>query len=180
MSRGAAEERYRQRRRTAFAEATRRLSDAGVAPYDELRLIEIDLTVIHSAMLVEWGSGRRVRWNWQELHARFKRNYPDRFELAVLCGNHICAFALGRPSKARTHCSLDYVEASPDQSHPLKGRVLPVVLTALERYCVAIGAHEMRIPEPLPGLIPLYEDKYAFSVVKDPGGHPYWRREVIP
>ena len=155
MSRRAAEERYRQRRHRAFAEAELRLLDARVAQPDELVLSDIPLLGL-IVTTSTWASDprRRVGWDWRQLHLQYQRNYPDRFELAVVSGNQLCAFALGRPSESRGHCCLDYIEGSPDPAHPLKGRVLPVVFTALERLSAAIGATEMRIMEPLPELIP--------------------------
>lgn len=50
MSRQAAEERYRQRRLSAYREAERRPSGSGLVQPDEIRLIEIDPIMLHVAL----------------------------------------------------------------------------------------------------------------------------------
>ena len=143
-----------------------------------MELREISLLGVR-AVTIAWESDRRrrVHWPWPDLRDRFYRD-PARFDLEIRCRGQICAFALGRPSNSRSHCSLYFVEGSPDPAHPLCKKVLPVVLTALERYCVAIGAAEMRIVDPLPPLIPLYVGRYGFALADAPKHAPYCAREV--
>jgi hypothetical protein len=181
MSRQAAEERYRQLRRLAFADATRLLTEVAIAVPGQLELREVALPALLDS-LAKWESypRRPVAWDWRKLLLHYRQNHSARFDLAVFANGLLSAIALGKPSKTRAHCALDFVEASPDPCHALKGRVLPVVLTALERYCVAIGAPEMRLTEPLPALIGLYTGKYGFTVAMGPGGRPYCSREVTP
>jgi hypothetical protein len=179
VSKQAAEERYRSLRRKAFRAAEEMFVDARAARPEELTLSEIPPLSLHSAVL-GWANdpARRVNWYWIGMLARYRRNYPSRFELAVFAGGEICALALGRPSATRSHCSLEFVETSPRPTHALKHRVLNTVFTALELYCVAIRAAEMRLVEPLPDLIPVYTTRHGFSVAQGQNRRPYCWREV--
>lgn len=179
MSKQAAEERYRMLRRKAFSAAGVLLADAKAVRPEELTLSEIPTISLHLAVL-GWANdpARRVNWDWIGMLARYRRNYPSRFELAVLAEGDVCALALGKPSATRSHCALEFVEASPAPTHALKHRVLNIVFTALEHYCVAIGAAEMRIVEPLPDLIPVYTARHGFGVAQDQNRRPYCWREV--
>lgn len=152
MRRQAAEEQYRQRRRRAFESASGLLRDALGTVGRDLQLREIESPLnLEIAMLV-WGADptRRVQWPWVNLVNSFRRD-AARLELAVWHGDTLCGLALGRPSASRAHGSLHYVEGAPDSGHPLKGQVLGIVLTVLQRYSIVLGAEEMRIDNPLPG-----------------------------
>ena len=145
---------------------------------EDVELSEITLLGAHAAMAA-WQDDprRRVHWSWADLRAGFRHD-PARFDLELRAKGTICAFALGRPSASRSCCALNYIEASPDAAHPLRGQVLGVVITALERYCIAIGAQTMRLVEPLPVLVPIYCDRYGFRLVELRGQVPYCEREV--
>lgn len=162
----------------AFSQAARALTqDLALSNIDielgEFTLFGLPLT----ALTWEADPRRRVNWPWIDMREWFRRD-PARFELEIHCAGRICALALGRPSASRSNCSLHYVEASPDPTHPLRGKVLAVVLTALEQYCAAIGASEMRVVQPLAALIPLYVGRYGFTLADTTTPSPYCWREV--
>lgn len=181
MSRQAAEERYRQRRRAACEAAERLLAEAAGFQDRAVGLREFDGLAVHAAFISGWKNHptRKVSWPWDRL-IWDRPKEPSRFELAVWADERLCGLALGRTSPSRSHCSLHFVEGAPDALHPLKGRVLAAVLTALDQYCLAIGAREMRVVEPFEALLPLYGQHFDFALVKPAGQSPYLRREVRP
>jgi hypothetical protein len=180
MSRQAAEERYRQKRHQAFRESERVL--AGLPEFEgmDVRLCEIDLLLLQAVMVSGWQNHaqRAVQWDWLKLCLWFRRNHPSRFDLMILCQGQLCALALGKLSASKSYCSVAYVEGAPGQTHQLKGKVLAIVLSALQHYCGAVGAPEMRLEQPLPQLIGLYTRRYGFTLVTPPKQPHYCKREV--
>jgi hypothetical protein len=56
------------------------------------------------------------------------------------------------------------LEGKPDKSHPLRGVVAALALTAVENYAVLIGCTEIEVQEPATGAIPVYESLgFAFD-----------------
>jgi hypothetical protein len=67
------------------------------------------------------------------------------------------------------------VEGHPDHDHPLRGEVLPIVLTVLEFYRIRLNARELRLYNVAEPLIPLYE---SFGFILAPElGHPHHMRK---
>jgi hypothetical protein len=112
-TRSAAEARYRALRDAAFRAAGADLAVAGMPA--ELRAIDRSALVAAG----EW-SDRRVVWPWDVMAAHWRRNHPDRFELAVWRDSVLCGLALGHPAPAAAHVSLRYIERNPSSANPLR------------------------------------------------------------
>ena len=180
MSQRDAEERYRRLRRLAFDDAERLLRDSPGFAGISGALREWDVLSVHAAFLSDWKDHprRRVNWPWDRFVLE-ARDDPSRFELAVWSGRSLCGLAWGRTARSRSHCALHFLEGAPDPRHPMKGQVLAVALTALNRYCRAIGAQEARLVEPFAAVIPRYAE-FGFTLVKPAGQSPYMVRKVNP
>jgi hypothetical protein len=48
------------------------------------------------------------------------------------------------------------LEGKPDQTHPLKGFVAALMLSAIDSYAVMLGCTEIEIQEPAAGAVPWY------------------------
>lgn len=59
------------------------------------------------------------------------------------------------------------LEGKPDKSHPLRGAVAPLALTAIENYAILIGCTEIEVQDPATGAIPVYE---SLGFTFDPTG----------
>lgn len=70
----------------------------------------------------------------------------------------------GMPSKSRRRLSVEYMEGSPNSTHPLKGRILELTLAAAEAYGRTLGAKFLRLSDPAPGLVAKYE-AFGFALV---------------
>jgi hypothetical protein len=171
-SRSAAEAKYRTLRNTAFKVAMRDLAANGV--HAELRSIDA-AAVAHAA---QW-KDRRVAWPWHTLAAGWRRNHPNRFEVAVWRDDVLCGLMLGRPAPAAAHFSLHFLEANPDDANPLRGNVTLVTLAAARRYAITLGKTEFRLVDPLPAVVPFYcSPRLGFELVTPAQGEPYYRRSL--
>jgi hypothetical protein len=122
-------------------------------------------------------STRSVDWPWPEIYEHYRRNYPERFEAALWSGNTLCGLAIGRLNNARDTVTLYFMEGCPDVTHPLKGTVHKAVLEAIFAFGVAAQATRIRINDPMPGAIPLYEG-LGFSLVEPLGKSAYCERGI--
>jgi hypothetical protein len=122
-------------------------------------------------------------WNWDYLLRRAWRR-PSAFHVAIWSGDHLCGLAVGRASKrraigARHTISVHFIESAHNDRHPLRGRVAALVIAAAEAYGSLIGASRLRLINPLPGVIRLYED-YGFAVARKAGQPVYCERRILP
>jgi hypothetical protein len=136
VSRGAAQERYRQLRRRAFEAAEDRLRGVpGLSGLDFELFQATDRPLsVQQDYIPNWvpHGGRKVQWDWMRILDRFgPAADPAAFTLAVSSGSKLCALAAGRPSRSRSHMALHFVEGAPGPAHPLRGFVLPIVLEAI-------------------------------------------------
>lgn len=95
-------------------------------------------------------------WDWGSWISHYRRKHPKRFEAAIWYGSTLCGLLLGKMSGKNVHIRLEVVEGSTDNSHPLKGRVAFIALSAVEMYGFALGAQESRIIDPVDGAIKSY------------------------
>ncbi len=171
-SRFAAEGRYRELRRVAFRAAETDLLAAGI----EANLHGIDAEALGA--FANW-SDRRVSWPWQDMAAEWRRDVPERFELAVWRDGILCGLALGRPSRGPSHIALYYVEGNTDPAHPLRRKLVSATLAALRAYAIALGKAELRLVDPLPALIPVYcSPALGFELVTPRKEAPYCGRSL--
>lgn len=168
-TRGAAEDRYRARRLSALRRAEEIASEA-LAP------TPVRLDVISPAALQafhdrwEGHPARRNAWPWAKMVEDAKRNEPDRFEVSVWSGDMLCGLGIGWTRQK--FCRADFIEGSPDPSRPLKGSVAVVVSGAAVAYAAAMGTEEVRLNDPMPALVPRYED-LGFTLASPKGQTPY-------
>ncbi len=170
--RGSAEVRYRERRALAYATAEA-LVRTDLPAACELRPIEP--SALH-AFAECWDGlpARRYAWPWGDIAAEFRRNHPDRFEVAVWSGGALCGLAIGRVSAGPLYCGVNFLEGCPGQ-HPLRGFIVGIVIATAEAYAVAIGKGAVRLIDPLPDLVPLYA-KYGYSLASPRRESPYcWK-----
>jgi hypothetical protein len=171
-TRSAAEARYRALRDAVFRAAGADLAAAGMPA--ELRAIDRSALVAAG----EW-SDRRVAWPWDVMAADWRRNHPDRFELAVWRDGVLCGLALGHPAPSAAHVSLRYIERNPSSANPLRGQVTRIVIDALGAYGVVLGKTEMRLVDPFPALVPFYcSPAFGFHLVTPIREPPYCSRSI--
>jgi hypothetical protein len=114
-------------------------------------------------------------WDWPAVRERYAGEVGV-FDTAVWSGDQLCGLAIGTIN--RTAVCIDAVEGSPCP-HPLKGKVLPIIFQCAAMYAQNTGRRQIRLIEPVDGLIPLYRETYLFTVDKLPDGTPYCWRNVL-
>jgi hypothetical protein len=174
--------RYAQIRRSAYALAVMdAVRQGGVHP--SLRLTDIDAEAL-SVWKATWrgthlsGAGG---WDWEVIWCRFRKR-PTAFQLAIWSGGQLCGLAIGRTSKRRSSgvrhtISIHYMEAAPDQRHPLAGTIAPLAIAAAQRYGEALGASRLRLMDPLPGASTYYR-KLGLSIALLPGRGVYFEKRI--
>jgi hypothetical protein len=129
-----------------------------------IKVVAIDDDVVREARR-EWYDkpGRRVQWDWDTgIVAPGRRSSARYFDFALIDGGSLCVLAAARVSHKKRWLSLTHVEGAPWE-HPLKGRVLPVVIRSLYIYrgviCatqVGVQSTGVRILNPLPDALECY------------------------
>jgi hypothetical protein len=173
-SRQATETRYAGQRAAAFKRAEDILGQEQAQAPITLRAITPETLATFGTQWQDHAQ-RLYPWPWHQMAGDYRRNEPTRFEAAVWSAETLCGLALGR-LRAR-YCSLDYIEGSPAPAHPLRGMVIPAVLTALTAYAVALGRAEIRLIDPFPALVPRYEN-LGFMLATPKREARYWWKEI--
>lgn len=101
-------------------------------------------------------------WDWAHFHNESQR-LADQFCIALWHDDTtLCGLALLTVAKA---IRVEVLEGNPDRNHPLKKKVLPILLDASARVAQVVGRSELRLVEPAKGLIRTYCEVYGFELV---------------
>lgn len=154
-----------------------------LAPY---LYVPLDLTGIDQRALDAWEAqwvpaaspGQPwSTWNWKT-EAKNWYKCIDRFEVAIWSEGCLCGLAIGKPSDRRNNLSVYLMQGCPIEDHPLKGKILGIVLDVAEAYGTALSCRELRLVQPLRGMLPYYR-KLDFRLVRcGKNALPYCVREL--
>ena len=122
-------------------------------------------------------------WDWETLLRRAWRN-PASFHLAIWSGKTLCGLAVGRVGPRnrdgrRNAILLDFIESVPDRQHPLRGAIAYLATSAVHAYGRILKAEAVRLMDPLPGAMRIYQD-LGFDVVSSDGRVLYCERRIDP
>jgi hypothetical protein len=112
-------------------------------------------------------------WDWESCSAHYKEKYAKRFDMAIWFGSTLCGLALGKMSEKNIRARLEVLEGSTDNTHPLKGLVTYIALTAREMLGYALNAEEARIIEPVQGAILSYR-KLGYKLMSPTKRYPQY------
>lgn len=145
----------------------------------------VRLTPINQAALSyykKWPAIDRVPpnggWDWESWSTYYKEKYPKRFDIAIWFGNTLCGLALGKMSEKNIHVKLEVLEGSTNSTHPLKGRVAYISLTALEMFGYALNAKEARIIDPVHAAITSYTN-LGYNLMSSTKNYPQYMYKVL-
>ncbi len=134
-------------------------------PYPDrnnIRLGKICNKSIIQANSWENNPARQVDWPWERGYANYSYLYPKRFEMATWYGDTLAGLSIGRPSYNGTRLRLEFIESNPSSS-PLKGRMVPINISAAELYASIIGADELRIIDPIDTKLIEYYSSFGYK-----------------
>jgi hypothetical protein len=142
-----------------------------------VRVTAIDRDALSIAKTWSGWAGRRIDWDWHQIQKRFQR-YAARFEVAFWFDSHLCGLAIGKISDARDVVRVDYVEASPDRGHPLKGWIAQYTFEAAGVLADGYFSKYIRFQRPLEDVKPIYR-ALGMTFVPPRGDTPaYFELEV--
>ena len=165
--------------RTAFAryrvhrKHTRELLEEEAFHVFKLRVnvVTIDEDILRRVRQ-EWAGHleRKVDWDWEKgIVDRMWRKNARGLDLGFVVEGQLCGLAAARMSDAKRWLSLTHIEGAP-MEHPLKGRVLPLVINGLYIYRALANTEEtlkstgIRVLNPLDEALPCYEKQgYTLS-----------------
>lgn len=147
----------------------------------------IKITRIEPETVKQWNTGwrpinRRKKpdggWDWAQLRKEYYfKKYPyvprRKIDIVIWEGEipQLCGLVLGGVAKDTSFLTIDYVEGAPDlegaPAHPLKGHILDMVFTIVKSYAMILNINELRLNDPVDGLIHLYESEYGFKTKHD-------------
>lgn len=133
----------------------------------------VDTTQIHFDSITKsaidasylWGDEATL-YPWDEVH-EWRQKDSRGFDIALWFEQELCGLCYATPRKSKLCIKIVILEGKPDRTHPLRGAVAALTLTAIESYAVLIGCFEIEVQEPAAGAIPVYES-LGFSY--DPTG----------
>ncbi|MCI5166270.1 MAG: hypothetical protein D3903_09285 [Candidatus Electrothrix sp. GM3_4] len=100
-------------------------------------------------------------WNSHYLYSQ-RRKVKLRYSLAIWYEEILCGMALGYASKGSAHLRIDLIEGAPDNNHPLRGSILPIIVDVSMDYALIEKKQKLIIANPVPDLIDIYS-KMGFT-----------------
>ena len=119
---------------------------------DRVRLTPISSVAIDGSY--NWGE---TEFNWEDV-AKWKTKWPKGIDIALWFDQELCGMCYANPRDSKITIKIILLEGKPDKTHPLKGYVLPIFLTAIDAYARMLGCHFIEIQEPSADCIPWYEE----------------------
>jgi len=116
--------------------------------YESITQVEIEASEL-------WGDEASL-YPWHDVHD-WKQDDRRGFDLSIWFGQELCGLCYATPRKSKICIKIVILEGKPDKSHPLRGAVAALALTAIENYALMIGCAEIEVQEPAAGAIPVYE-----------------------
>ncbi len=123
----------------------------------------IDSNALSQSKQWESSPKRRVDWDWVDGYNSFRFRYPKRFEMALWHNNKLASLTLGRPTYMGQRMRLDFIEACPNKPSDLKA--FEISLFAIGIYAEALGAHELRIMNPINTQVRDYYTRFGLTYV---------------
>jgi hypothetical protein len=102
----------------------------------------------------DWGEEGALL-SWEEV-SKWKQKYPRGIDLALWYDAELCGMAYANARESKLTIKLILIEGKPDASHPLKGYVLPIALTAIDAFARMLKLKWIEIQDPASGAISWY------------------------
>lgn len=159
--------RLKARQVVADAFIARFKKDGGKDNWNLITLASIDRDALEFARL-EWvkyysdDSFKGFSYSWEAIHKKFCAR-PSHFDISIwqnLNGSKVLqGLAIGRPSRGKTHLTVNWVERSFAPTY-LRGGILLPVLACAEEYARLLGCKRVLIKNPID---PAVYERYGYT-----------------
>jgi len=102
---------------------------------------------------------------------------PDALHLAIWAEGVLCGLVVGKPNANRSRLAIHYLEGTPQQNNPLRGKVVLVTLAAATRYAQALEIPLLRVRNPVLSM-ETWLKRAGFVLAEESVGPRYWERRT--
>ncbi|MDD0967491.1 MULTISPECIES: hypothetical protein [Pseudomonas] len=145
-----------QARKLARLATTQLQIDLEMAGPTTLDLSKVRFETIDSLALSAFECWESPHFSWEEVIG-WKAREPLALDIAIWFESELCGLCFANPNKSRQRIRIVRLEGRPRETHPLKNRVVPLSVLAIEQYARIIGSSLIEAQEPFQGAIPIYE-----------------------
>lgn len=148
---------YRSKARKLANTITTQLHAQGLIDGTETDLSRIRFEAIDVKALTAYSFwGEDSHFSWDEV-VNWKTKEPMSFDLSIWSDLELCGLCFANPNQSRLRVKIVRLEGKPGKTHPLKNRIAPLALIAIEHYARIIGSRFIEIQEPTRGAVPIYK-----------------------
>ncbi|KAF1033705.1 MAG: hypothetical protein GAK37_00059 [Pseudomonas sp.] len=140
-------------RARAFANATIAQLTGGIATHD---FAHVRFEAIDSSALDGFQTWDSPCFSWDDV-VQWKAKELMYFDVSIWLARELCGLCFANPNHSRLRMRVVRLEASSNKDHPLRGRITPLALIAVNHYASIIGSQTLEIQEPEPEAIPTYQ-----------------------
>lgn len=120
-----------------------------------LDLSKVHFDAINTRALNAWELWDDPHFSWYEV-IDWKAREPLALDLSIWFDKELCGLCFANPNNSRRRLRIVRLEGRPGEAHPLKKRIAPLSILALEQYARIIGSRLIEVQEPLEGAISVY------------------------
>ena len=118
-----------------------------------IRIEPITRIAIEASML--WGDAELYPW---EDVLEWKARSPKGIDIALWFDQELCGMCYANPRDSKITIKVILLEGKHDESHPLKGYVLPISMSIVDSYARMIQCQTIEIQDPDAGCVPWYQE----------------------
>ena len=119
---------------------------------DRIRWEQINQDAINAYQLC----GSNEEFPWDQVAAEARRDNKA-FGISLWYDAELCGLCYATPRKSSISLKIVLLEGKPDTSHPLKGHVASLMLTAIDGYARMLQVSNIEVEDPAAGAVSLYQ-----------------------
>jgi hypothetical protein len=138
--------------------------------------LAVKLTAINRGYLETWkATWPEKAFDWQGIDAHFGKD-ASRFEACIWYDSELCGLVVGRVSNGPDNVTIHFLEKK-RPANPLSRKIALIATEAATRYAKILGKQRVKIMDPVPDAIVVYE-RLLFVLAKPIGKTTYYERQV--
>jgi len=170
-----------------YAKMRQFMYDKTLKEYSRLGFSFHEITQSDAAAADKWNQSdpkKKVRWKWEKQYAIYKKQHPERFDIAIEYEGDLCALCYGRIEGNGLVLSIDFLERNslirPKADNDKYIKIFGIVYFAAIVYAEPFGIEEFQIQNPDGDLIEYYSG-YGFLTAEKIGNKVlYLSKKIKP